>query len=265
LPITFSNDRYGSFLTRGVGDILYERARRVKLVRGLTNGNFTLNDAAQEFINVNGLFHHVRTTLPLQRVTVNRFGPEKVYLQADYHRRRIYGTFTTPSFALARFRGSMRSVSWIRDTETFSDGLPSGDIHFHFQSSATENPISDPQAVPREWVWNQPAAVIIVETLLNSSPLATIAGRLGKVNSNAVVAGGFSFPPLSVLFKDYQIDPIEQADGSFKWFVRYIFVVVNGGYYRQHPVFNINAGPPAWETANTVEYETSSFAGGFPV
>jgi hypothetical protein len=258
MAITYDIDLLKSTFTRGVSSNLHDRAQRRAIVRGLTNAaqpnNTDFQDAIDHLIASEGTVHFGDTSLPLAHVSVTRFGPTKLLAVLDYRRRQTGSVPTSPPQVIAKFRSTFRSVEWYRTTEEYhSDGYPFGNMIFVKGNANT----ASANAIPRTWVWQQPAFAVHVPLFLNFNPASNVAFLLGKVNSGTVTFGDNGFAPGTLRFDGLDVDWLGTPQGDF-FNVLYSFTHVRGGFWRQFSLEPDAAGP--WDTVEFPEYEFGSFA-----
>lgn len=254
MPSSYKIDLMPSTYTAGVGSIMYERAERHAIVRGVLNNpdHAALDDAINFLIATQGVFHHRSTTLPLQRIRTEKEGPTDVRCVLEYFRRKF--TVSGNAYLAAQFRSTRVGSTWYALPGTFDGaGRPNGPINF---SGGGGPALEIPAPVP--WQWVRAGVTMHVPFIYNSNPIGQVAGRLDTTNSGPIGFGGYSFPINYVLFESVTVNvEVAGAGQAPSYHGSYDFLTVKGGFLFQHAYFS--ATTRLWTLENLNLYPQSDF------
>ena len=256
-------DLYGSMLQAGVTSYLNDGAIRRAMVTGLPNDLRDMKTAINDVIAAAGIYHHVYTGLPLDRVRATRFGPSKAMLTLYYSRRAAPPLL--PAEQVAKFRSRQNDpVPWFRlpydeagSPAYDSAGRPAGLIR------GIDN-INDATEVVRAspWIWQVPQVAIYVPTVLSFNPYPNVAQFVEKINADAIAFGGHTFAPTTMRFDAVDVDWYYSPAGGNTFRIGYAFTAKMSGWVQQSVYWNSGAGEI--RTREYPTYQTVNFLGGFP-
>lgn len=248
----------GTFLTTGNLTPTGHYGVNAFTVTGLANADAdfdTANDYA--LTNLDQTWPGL-TTLPIYAVTTRRINTTTVAGRAIYRRDPNLIKPTQRAWTLTTRRTGQATIQyWVNDNATSNDrpaGLPLG---------SDESPLS----------WPVPTITFSMPTLLTVSPTATVDGKLRKINSSQVylaalgndssttgTSNDFLFPAKTLYFAGWTETPVETTTGTM-FRVWYHFVYTKSpGWVTKKVFYAIGA-----TVYNHDLYDTSSFAGAFPV
>lgn len=275
MPVSFPSKDINarSFYTKGVADRRDDRAVRTHHAIGLANSATAPADyteAAQAFIDEEGLFHHQDITLPLRTLTVRKWGATTARVIGEYSRRWNYVS-SNPAQTLISYDTVRIITPWYRRLHDENGnqttggapvgnlpGLPSGPIEF--MNGAFNN--FDIGAVPRRWQWERKALMFHLPTVLEFNPINQVFNLVDTINATDVTFGGMTFLQYRVRFDGMSVRVVESSGGVL-YLVGYQFTALPYGWYGQ--IALPPSSPNPWRTSQGLQYQTANFVNAFPV
>lgn len=242
--MTVKLDIYGSTQTNSLNR-LRTRAVRRGIVRGVSNDLDGLQEAIDDIAAEPNVLTHPNITagginaLPLQDITVRRFGPNKCFAWLNYYRIPIgpFSEFVEPNQAQQIGRisfGETEYVEWYRTTgndgtDYDAGGYPNGPINGIIDKADPEvRPV--PYELPvRGWRFVVPFV---------SSSVDNLDSLIGKTNNSSVTYGGKLFPIGSLIFVAPTFDIYRDFNGNTFFAGAYVFKFFPNGLARQITWYN---------------------------
>lgn len=264
---------YGSSLTIGIFSQKHDRALVHCIDRTLSASNpLALRDAVDTLmvdINPLGPWHPQQPTLPMQTLTMTRFGPTKALGTASYWRNNN-SLPHPPGQPIVAMDGALWSTDWCRSGESYTNGYPSGAI-IGLPPGEGANGAIKPAPKPR--TLTIPVIKMYIPTVLSFNPYGQVGNALGCVNSQALTYGGVTILADRIRFDNLHVDG-ESSTVPFTpavYQVVYEFSLAPAGFYEQHVYFGYttpspfpsvpvsNNPPDQWRTRITPAYRRAAF------
>ena len=276
-------DLLGSYLTRGVQERRFDRAVRRVQVSGIANTNQGLQEAVDAILNQNPQFHQSVDDLPLSRIRVTRYGPTKAWAELIYQRLRTGSFPTRPPTLVARFRAGYEFVPVYRPTvsaipeETGEailrlddlTGFPTGPEGITYSEEILTDLLNRPDPLTMA---RRPILRFSAPTQLAFNPLdfrgpdgINVFRKVGSVNTDTVLFGGFKFPPKTVRFDHIDVDWVDTVGGGVQYAVDYNFTAARGIGVAQEMFIDPDAATQRWEPREVPIADDFRFGGSFPV
>lgn len=200
-------------------------------------------------------------TLPIYSVTTRRINTTTVAGVATYRRDPNLVKSTLRAWQMTTKRTGQATIPYWATDDDLDSGRPAG-----YVIGYDESPL----------LWTVPTITFSIPTLLDTSPTATVDGKLRKMNSSSVhlaaltndssttaTSNDFLFPANTLYFAGWTETPVESFTGTTaapKFRVWYHFVYTpSPGWVTTRTFF----GPVI--VTNHALYATTSFSGVFPV
>lgn len=208
------------------------------------------------------------TTIPLSRMRAVPMGSYATKVYAIYE----HTPFSLPTGIdrqkTAVFGIGTIGVPWGQDTVThtgaavaFSSGRPNGRLHgigtYNSDTPATSADVADR---PSLYTWIVPVVTIAIPFTLATNPIGSVIGKVGRVNSDAVTWGDYSFPAKTLRFNTTDVYPSLDTNGAAQYNGFHHFTARLDPWQEQ--AFAFRSGKWAVDTMD--QYDAVAFAGGFP-
>lgn len=267
----------GSRYSVGITDQFNDYAIRRHLVKGNATGELS-RAALHTALGGSWQYHHIITSLPLQRETTQYFGPNMWIIEQVYARSRTSGWADANNGKRQELRFSLDYVPvFIRSDRAKRNGLPfvtnpaaNGSDFFclPLDVNASGTVIQTPRLRPVSYQYERPILRITDQRTYSTYPLtdAQIAA-LGMVNVADITINSVGRTIYANEARFVGADFVMTSDGtssSGRWAGAYYFDVVKGGWYSQVAWFDTSLTGTSnpygkWVVANALQFATADF------